>query len=204
MSRKSIWESPGNKKNSHSIYQTLFQSSPSLPLLTWLVSASNQCSFKSKRLRWTHLMPKFVEDVCVLTKGVWSSRALRHLLPSMFFSCTPPQHYIYKNLQVCSWTCALTVHCIGKLKILSKLSPSHPTGFFQSTAPQKYMWGIKLLLSFAPSPSPLGLEIVQQTLSVSGAVFISTGWTQKMDTDMPESWGAGFKQVCVLIFVQTS
>lgn len=93
---------------------------------------------------------------------------------------------------------------LHKLQILSKPSPSHPTGFFQSTAPQKYTRGIKLLLLLAPSPKPLGLQIILQTLSLGGAVFISTGWTQKMDTDMPESWGPGFKQACVLTFVKTS
>lgn len=159
------------------------------------MTSIKQFSFKDKRLRQTQIMSDCLEDVCVLTKGGWSSRALRHLLWSMFFSCHPPQHYIYTILQVCNWTCAFMVHCPGKVRILSKQNPSYPTGFFQSTAPQKYTWGIKLFLLFAPSPSPLGLKIIQQTLSLCGAVLISAGWTQKMDIGRPESWGVGFKQV---------
>lgn len=66
----------------------------------------------------------------------------------------------------------VTLH---KLKILSKPSPSRATGFFQSTVPQKYTQRIKLLLLFAPSPTPLGFKIIQQILSLGGAELISTG-----------------------------
>ena len=62
-----------------------------------------------------------LQDVCVLTKGGWSPRALRHLLSSMVFSCTPPEHCIYRSLQLCSCTPTFMVHCIGQLKIINKV-----------------------------------------------------------------------------------
>lgn len=61
-----------------------------------------------------------LQDVCVLTKGGWSPRAFRRLLSSMVFSCTPPEHCIYRSLQLGSCTPTFMVHCIGQLQILSK------------------------------------------------------------------------------------
>lgn len=61
------------------------------------------------------------QDVRVLTKGGWGPRYLRYLLSSTVFSCTPPEHCIYRSLHLCSCTLTFKVHCTGQLNILSKV-----------------------------------------------------------------------------------
>lgn len=92
-----------------------------------------------------------LQHMCVLTKGSWSPRALKHLLSSMVFSCTPPEHCIYRSLQVCSYTDTFMAYCIGQLKTLSK-APLNP----QASSKVQLPWCMSEELSTRPlSPSML-------------------------------------------------
>lgn len=86
----------------------------------------------------------------------------------------------------------------------SEQSPPHLTDFFKVQHPRNTDEGLSCCCCLCLHHHHWDLKSFHKLCLWVEQCSSPQDGDRKMDTDMSESWGAGFKQVCVLMFVKAS